>query len=333
MHTFESVLAQIKKKQFAPFYLLAGTEAFFIDAIEKALYDEVVEEGAKDFDYSLFYGKDTSPMDIIDAAKRFPMLSQFQLIVVREAQYINESLDPLATYLEQPQPQSIVVFCHKHKDFDKRKKLYKTVTKKGITLSFKPLYDNQIPQWIQGQMKKHQLTISPKGVFLLANYLGANLLKINKELEKLKLVATPGEEIGPELIEKHIGVSKDFNVFELQNAIGSRNLTHSFRIIRYMAANSKSHPLTVTLSTLHGFFQKLLCFHGLPNPQLAAKTLKINPFFVKDYEFAAKHFSMRQASQALHLILQADLKSKGIAGGQNDHEAIMKALLLKLFAL
>jgi len=333
MNSFDSVLKQIKNKQYAPFYLLSGTEAYFIDAIEQALFDNVVEAGAQDFDYTLFYGKDTTPLEIIEAAKRFPMMSQYQLIVVREAQYISQSLDPLAVYLEQPQPQTILVFCYKHKDFDKRKKLHKAAESKGVALVFKPLFDNQIPQWIQGQMQKHQLAISPKAVYLLADYLGADLLKISKELEKLRLVVQPGEEVTPEVIEKHIGVSKEFNNFELQNAIGSRNLTQSFRIVQYMANNTKNHPLQVTLSTLHSFFQKLMCFHGLSNPQAAAKALRINPYFIKDYETAARHFSMRQSSQALHLILETDLKSKGVKGGNNEHRAILTDLLIQLFAL
>lgn len=333
MNSFDTVLKQIKNKQFAPFYLLSGTEAYFIDMLEQALFKNLVQEGAKDFDYTLFYGKDTTPIEIIEAAKRYPMLSQYHLIVIREAQYITQSLDPLASYVAQPQPQSIVVFCYKHKEFDKRKKLYKSAANGGLVLSFKPLYENQIPHWIEGQIQKHQFSISPKAIHLLANHLGSDLLKINMELEKLKLVIKAGEEVTPDLIEKHVGVSKEFNNFELINAVGTRNRLQSFRIIQYMTNNNKNHPIQVTLSTLHTFFHKLLCFHGLSNPKLAAKTLKINPYFIKDYEMASKHFSMRQSSQALHLILDADLKSKGITGGNNDPRAIMTALLIKLFAL
>lgn len=333
MNSFDSVLKQIKNKQFAPFYLLSGTEAYFIDRLERALFENVVQEGAKDFDYSLFYGKDTTPQEIIEAAKRFPMLSPYHLIVIREAQYITQSLEPLAMYLAQPQSQSIVVFCFKHKEFDKRKKLFKAASENGLVLNFKPLYDNQVPQWIEGQMQKYQFSITPKAVHLLADHLGSDLLKINKELEKLKLVINSGEEVTPDVIERYIGVSKEFNNFELLNAIGMRDMPQSFRIVQYMANNNKNHPLQVTLSTLHTFFQKLLCFHGLSNSRLASKTLKINPYFIKDYEVASKHFSMRQSSQALHLILDADLKSKGIKGGNNEHSAIITDLLIKLFAL
>lgn len=333
MQTFETVINQINKNQIAPFYLLSGTEAYFIDSIEKAIYNQVVTEETKDFDYSLFYGKDTTAVEIIDTAKRFPMLSTFHLIVVREAQYINQSLDPIVSYLENPQPQSIIVFCYKHRSFDKRKKLHQLASKAGVVLSFRPLYDNQIPKWIQSQTKKHKLSISPKALVLLADYLGSDLLKIDKELEKFKLILAEGEEITSALVEKHIGLSKDFNTFELQNAIGTRNISRSFQIVQYMSRNSKNHPLPVILGTLHSFFQKLLKYHGLLKKTEAASLLGINPYFVKDYQEAAQYFSMRQTSQALHVIFQADLKSKGITGGHNQHGAILKDLLLRIFTL
>ena len=186
MHTFETIINQIIRNQIAPFYLLSGTEAYFIDNIEKTIYNQVVTDETKDFDYSLFYGRDTTATEIIDTAKRFPMLSKFHLIVVREAQYINQSLDPLALYLENPQPQSIIVFCYKHRSFDKRKKLYQLALKTGVVLSFRPLYENQIPKWIQSQTKKYNISISPKALVLLADYLGSDLLKIDNELEKFK---------------------------------------------------------------------------------------------------------------------------------------------------
>ena len=333
MQTFETIINQITRNQLAPFYLLSGTEAYFIDNIEKAIYNQVVTKETKDFDYSLFYGKDTTATEIIDTAKRFPMLSKFHLIVVREAQHINQSLDPMALYLKNPQPQSIIVFCYKHRSFDKRKKLYQLALKVGVVLSFGPLYENQIPKWIQSQTKKYKISISPKALVLLADYLGSDLLKIDKELEKFKLILEEGEEITSALVEKHIGVSKDFNTFELQNAIGTRNISRSFQIVQYMSRNSKIHPLPVTLGTLHSFFQKLLKYHGLRKKTGAASVLGINPYFMKDYQEAAQYFSMRQTSQALHIIFQADLKSKGITGGQNQHGTILKNLLLGLFSL
>ena len=167
----------------------------------------------------------------------------------------------------------------------------------------------------------------------MADYLGYDLLKIDKELEKFKLILADGEKITPALVEKHIGLSKDFNTFELQNAIGTRNISRSFLIVKYMSRNSKNHPLPVTLGTLHSFFQKLLKYHGLLKKTEAARVLGINPFFVKDYQEAAQYFSIRQTSQALHMIFKADLKSKGITGGHNQEGAILKVLLLQLITL
>ena len=333
MQEFNQLLSKIQKEQYSPFYLLSGTAPYFIDQIVNALTKGLIDEAAQDFDHSIFYGKDTSVQQILETAKRYPMLSKYHLVVVKEAQYLKDDLEPLATYAKAPLSQTILVYCHKYGFFDKRTKLYKEVQKKGTVMDFKPLYENQLPNWIQARATLFKLKISPKESTLLAECLGADLSKIEKELEKLGLVVPSDRIVTDQMIEEHIGFSKDFNNFQLQKAIGLKQFSKSFQIIQYMTKNPKKHPIVLTLSTLHSFFRKLLLFHGLPNPSQAAKVLGVNPYFIGDYQQAARFFSMKQTSAALALILEADFKSKGVGGNANNPFSILNELLIKIFTL
>lgn len=333
MQEYNQLLSKIGNEEFAPIYLLSGTAPYFIDQIVAALTARLIDEAAQDFDHSVFYGKDASVQQILETVKRYPMIAKYHLVVVKEAQYLSGDLEALATYAKSPLLQTILVYCHKYSMFDKRKKLYKAVQKSGTVMDFKPLYDNQIAGWIQSRANTFDLKMPPAVSALLADCLGADLSKIEKELEKLGLVVSGDREVTTEMIEEHVGFSKDFNNFELQKAIGLRQLSRSFRIIQYMSNNQKNHPLTLTLSTLHAFFKKLLLFHGLPNPSKAAAVLGVNPYFVKDYQQAAQCFNMKQTSGALSLLLEADLKSKGVGAHASSPFQILNELLIKLFAL
>ena len=235
MKDINQILSSIKKGDYAPVYLLMGTEPFFIDQVTKVLSSHVVEEQARDFDSTIFYGKEILPEQIIETAKRFPMMGSHQLVVVREAQYLDKTIDFLVPYLENPQSQTVLVLCYKHKKLDKRKKSYKAIAKSGVVLETKPLYDNQVADWIKDRGLRYGFNFHPHAPPLLVSFLGTDLSKIDKELEKLSNRVEEGEEITPAIIEKHIGYSKDFNGFELQKSLGKRDLEHSFRIIRYMA--------------------------------------------------------------------------------------------------
>ena len=333
MQEFHQLLADINKQKFARVYLLSGTESYFIDAISDALMANVVDESAQDFDQTIVYGKDTSVAEILDAVKRYPMVGQHHLVMVREAQNLDRIMDDaLAEALKNPPASSVLVLCYKNKAVDKRKKLYKTVQKTGIVQTFKALYENQVPSWIQKRASTMRLNMPPQSAFLLAECLGSNLNKIERELEKLKLAVPEGSEVNAALIEEHIGFSKEFNNFELQKAIGMRQSAKSYQIVRYMIQNPKNHPLPLTLSTLHSFFQKVLLYHGLSNRSKAAETLGVNSYFVKDYETAARNFSMKQVGKALRLLFEADIKSKGIKG-RNDHALILENLILQFSVL
>jgi len=334
MQAFYTLLSKIEKEQFSPIYLLSGTEFFYIDTVLAALTSKLVEEASRYFDYTLFFGKEAQATEIVESAKRYPMIAKYNLVVVKEAQQLPSSaFDELASYAAHPAPQSIVVLCHMHSAFDKRKKLYKTIEKAGEVLTVKPLYDNQIPQWINQYAHSIQLQLTPTAVELLATYVGANLARLASELKKLKLVAQVDETLDVDAIEKYIGISKVFNSFELQKAIGLGNFSLAFQIVQYLNRNAKANPLVLVLSSLHSYFQKLLLLKGVSNPKNAAATLGVSPYFLKEYETAANRFSMRQLTVALSCVFEADLKSKGITSAQSGSEEILETLLLKLFTL
>ncbi|MEK9613070.1 MAG: DNA polymerase III subunit delta [Flavobacteriaceae bacterium] len=334
MQAYYTLLSEIQKKQFVPFYLLSGTEPFYIDSILSSITDSLIKEESRDFDYSLFYGKEVVASEIIETAKRFPLIAEYNLVVVKEVQTMNPSVwEELASYAENPMPNSIVILCFKHKAFDKRKKLYKAAEKKGRVLTVRPLYDNQIVNWIGEHAQKLKVNISPTAATLLAEHIGAKMSHLDKELKKLKLVVREGETLEADHIEKHVGISKEFNSFELQRAIGFGQFSKAFQIVQYFNQNPKNHPLVLILSTLHNYFQKLLLYKGLPNSSDAPKVLGVNPFFIKDYQVAAQRLSMRQITVALGHILDADLRSKGIQGVNETPQRILESLLLKLFSV
>ena len=334
MQAFFTLLSKIDKDQFSPIYLLSGTESFYIDSILTALTSKLVDEASRDFDYTIFFGKEANASQVIETAKRYPMIGRHNVVVVKEAQQMPPSaFDELALYAAQPTQQTVVVLFYMHKAFDKRKKLFKAVEKSGELLTVKPLYDNQIPQWIREHARSLELDLTPTAVELLATYVGANLTLLSNELKKLKLVVQLNETVSEETIEKFIGISKKFNSFELQKAIGQRNFSLAFQIVQYLNRNRKDHPLVLTLSSLHSYFQKLLILKGVANPKAAAGTIGISPYFLKEYEAAASRMRLKQISTAMSCIFEADLKSKGIGGLNSNPDQILETLLLRLFTL
>jgi len=334
MQALSSLLSKIEKHQFAPFYLLSGTEPYYIESILNIITSKLVDNISRDFDYTLFYGKEVIASQIIETAKRYPMIADYNLVIIKEAQSMSsESLDELATYLERPMIKSVVVFCFMHKAFDKRKKLYKAAEKKGVVLTVKSLYENQIISWLINHSKVLNLSLSPSVAVLISEHIGPNLSRLDSELRKLKLVINKDQVITADDVEKYVGISKKFNNFELQNAIGKRNFSKAFQIIQYLNKNSKNHPLVLILSSLHNYFQKLLLLKGLSIQSEASKVIGVNHFFIKDYQSAADRLNMRQITLALNYVLDADLKSKGIKGVNQNNKRILESLLLKLFSI
>lgn len=332
MKEFNQLLSSIDREDYKPFYLLSGTEPYFIDFLEAKITEKLTDEASRSFDYSLFYGKETDARQIIETAKRFPLLTSHHLVVVREAQHLDKSTDLIAEYLSHPQAQTVIVFCFKYKAFDKRKKLFKAAKKVGAVLETKTLYDNQVGQWIADRLVAARFKIDAKALQILSEAMGNDLSKIEKEIDKLKIVLDENTQITPELIEQHVGFSKDYNNFELYQAVGKRDFYQCTRIVKYMAENPKNHPLVLTISGFYNFFRRVLLYHGLADKTKAASTLGVNPYFVKDYEYACKKFSLKQASKGITLSLEADLKSKGVGVRSGNEYQILQDLLVKVFA-
>ena len=329
MNSLQDILKDIQERRFSPVYFLMGAETYFIDLIEKELYQSVVSAEERAFNQTVLYGKDTTVDQILYAAKRFPMMAEYQLVIVREAQELSRVIDQFESYVSNPQLSTILVFCYKYKSIDKRKKLYKNLQQHAVLFESKQLYENQIPDWIQGWVKNKKRTINLKASHLLVESLGTHLSAIEQSLEKLLLLVGHNHEITENHIEDHIGFSKDFNNFELRKALGTGNFAHAQRICHYFSLNPRQHPIIVTLSTLHLFFMQLLQYHCLENhnPNHVSRVLGIRPFVVKEYQVAAKRYPMKSISFILSKIRIADLKCKGLGVGSISEKAVLRELI------
>lgn len=327
----EDILKTLRAKQYKPIYFLMGEEPYFIDQVSDYIQDHVLDESEKEFNQTVLYGREADVNSIISAAKRYPMMSPYQVIIVKEAQNIRD-IEALMPYVEKPVDTTILVICYKYKTLDKRKAFAKRVSEKAILLDSKKLYQDKIPAWITGYLKAKNYSINPKAAVMLTEYLGNDLSKISNELDKLGILLKPGTEITPEHVSQNIGISKEFNVFELQEAIGKRDVLKANRIAMYFAANPKDNPLVVTLSSLFSYFSKILLYHYQQDksPSAIASALKVNPYFVKDYEMAARNYNARKAMEVIGLIREYDLKSKGVDNVSASDGELLKELLFKI---
>lgn len=314
MHTVQSILNEIKAGDIRPLYFLMGEEAFFIDQISTFIETSVLDETQRGFDQTTIYGKDTSIDAIVSSAKRFPMLAERQVIVVKEAQNLSRTIEDLLTYVKNPQQTTTLVICYKYKSIDKRKALYKALSKAHVVFESKKIYDSKIPSWISGELQKMNLKITPKASYLLSEFLGNDLAKISNELSKLQLVMGDNDLITPELIQINIGISKDFNNFELQKAIAQLDQKKAYQIVRYFSENPNQHPMVLTVATLYSFFSKLMILHTVNdrNPKVLSRAIGVNPYFLNDYTAAAKNFPMRRISSVFQTLRTIDVKSKGV---------------------
>ncbi|MDA9900654.1 DNA polymerase III subunit delta [bacterium] len=314
MHTVQSILNEIKAGDIRPLYFLMGEEAFFIDQISTFIETSVLDETQRGFDQTTIYGKDTSIDAIVSSAKRFPMLAERQVIVVKEAQNLSRTIEDLLPYVKNPQHTTTLVICYKYKSIDKRKALYKALSKAHVVFESKKIYDSKIPSWIIGELQKMNLKITPKASYLLSEFLGNDLAKISNELSKLQLVMGDNDLITPELIQINIGISKDFNNFELQKAIAQLDQKKAYQIVRYFSENPNQHPMVLTVATLYSFFSKLMILHTVNdrNPKVLSRAIGVNPYFLNDYTAAAKNFPMRRISSVFQTLRTIDVKSKGV---------------------
>jgi DNA polymerase-3 subunit delta len=331
MNEINQIVSEIKQGYTKPIYFLMGEEAYYIDKISEFIENTVLDESEKGFNQQVMYGRDVSVEEIVSAAKRYPMMAEKQVIIVKEAQDLSRTIEKLVSYAENPQPTTVLVINYKYKKLDKRKKLHKAIAKAGVIYESKKLYDNQVPDWIRRVLSGKKYHIEPKAAQMLVEFLGTDLSKINNELEKLISILPKETIINDVHIEENIGISKDFNNFELRKAVGERNVVKANRIINYFTENPKSNPLVMTISLLNSFFTQLLLFHGLQDKSknAVAKAIGVSPYFVDEYFLAARNYPMRKVAQVVAFLRSADVKSKGV-GANQSHSDILKELLFKI---
>lgn len=332
MDEVKQLVTDIKKGNLKPIYFLMGEEAYYIDSVSDFIEANVLAEEEKGFNQMVLYGRDVTIDDIVGNAKRYPMMAERQVVIVKEAQDLSRTIEKLAAYAANPQPTTVLVFNYKYKKLDKRKALYKAIKKVGVVFESKKLYENQVADWIRRVLSGKNYTISPKASQMLVEFLGTDLSKISNELDKLKIVLPAGTQISPEHIEENIGISKDYNNFELRKAVGEGNILKAHKIAHYFADNPKDNPMVVTVSLLFNFFSQLLHLHGLTdkNPRNVASALKVNPYFVNEYITAARNYPMRKVSQVIGTLREFDVKSKGVGSNAVPQGDLLKELLVRI---
>ena len=333
MDEIVKIVNDLKAGIIKPIYFLMGDEPYYIDKLSDYIEENILSEEEKGFNQTVLYGRDVTIEDIVGTAKRYPMMAEHQVVIVKEAQDLIKTIDKLESYAENPMPSTVLVFCYKYKVLDKRKKLVKLLAKNGLLYESKKLYENQVGQWITRVLQKKKYTIEPKANAMLVEFLGNDLSKINNELEKLQIVLPVGTLITAKNIEENIGFSKDFNVFELRKSIGERNQLKSHQIVQYFAVNPKDNNIVMVVGLIFSFFVQLLKYHGLKdrNPNNVAKILGVSPFFVKDYDIALKNYPMKKVSQIVNSLRDTDVKSKGVNANGLPLKDLYQEMLVHIF--
>ena len=328
---YEQILSDIHKKNFAPIYFLTGDEPYFIDMISDTIENEALDEADRAFNQIVLYGRDVDVETIANHARSFPMMGDRMVVIVKEAQDV-KNLEDFEAYLDAIPETTLLVFAYKYKKFDKRKALAKKVDKKGVWFESKKLYDNNIPGWIQNYLKADGYSITPKATQMLADFLGTDLHKIANELKKLTIALPKHKSIDDADVERNIGISKDYNAFELQNAIGSRDVLKANRIVNYYGDNGKDNPLLVTVISLYGYFTKLIKLHCTQDKSQAnlASVLGVNPFFVKDYLAASRNYPPATCIRCISILREFDMKSKGYNSGDVSEKDLYREMIFKL---
>ena len=328
----EQILRNLQNKNFAPIYLLMGEEPYYIDMISDYMQYQVLDENQREFDMTVMYGKDTDITTVINAAKRYPMMSPYQVLIVKEAQHIKE-LEKIQFYLNNVSKSTILVLCYKYGTVDGRRKWVTELKKAGVVYESKKLRDYEMSAWISNFAKSKNLVVDEKSMAMLTDFLGTDLSKVANELNKLCITLPAGSNrITPEHIEKNIGISKDFNVFELQDALIQKNIVKANRIIRYFADNKKANPIQMVLAQLFSFFSNLMIFHYLPSKtaDAAAAEFKIHPFIARNYLQAAKSYNAWKTMNIITYIRETDARSKGIDNVSAGEGDLLKELIFKI---
>jgi len=348
----DKILLDLKRRIFKPVYFLCGEEAHYIDLISDYIEHNVLEEADREFNQTVVYGKDADLVSILGLAKQFPMMGDHTVVIVKEAQNLKElnksaggdddapsakgnangGAQQFLNYINNPQPTTILVFAFKYKTIDKRSAIAKALQKSAVYMESSKLYDNQVPEWIGGYVKEKNYTIGPKATFLMAEFLGNDLSKISNEINKLLINLPAGKEITTELVQDNIGISKDYNVFELQDALAKKDILKANRIINYFSSNEKEHPTVMVLSSLYGYFSKILKYHFVPDKSkfAAAAALGVNPYFIDGYAKAALNYPSAKLKQIFSYLKECDLKAKGVDNSSISNGELLKELVFKI---
>ena len=332
------VLAELRSGKYAPVYFLQGEEPFYIDQISDYIEEHCIPEHEKGFNQTVLYGKDVNMGQVITNARRFPMMAEKQLVIVKEAKDIQdidkeEGQKLLIDYLNQPVPSTVLVFAHKHKKLDGRKPLSKEVKSKALLLTTTKLYDNQVPQWIEEYVREKGLKIEPDATRMLSEYLGTNLERQSNEINKISLNMKEGEAITAALIQKYVGINKDFNAFELQKAMAMGDVVKANRIVNYFTANIKANSPIMVIAMIYPFYAKLLMAHGAKDksPANLARVLRVSPHMVsREYVPAMNRISLAKAVQCISILKEADMRAKGVEAGAMSQGDILKEMVYKL---
>lgn len=350
--SFEEISRDIRNKIFHPVYLLQGEEPYYIDKICDLIESSVLDEVEKEFNQTVIYGKDCDMLSLISTAKRFPMMANYQVVIVKEAQEMrslaqrskagsedgdsgdaekNQSA-PFVNYLSSPQPTTVLVLCMKYKSMDKRGKMYKAIEKNGVVFEMKKLYDDKLPKWIETHLSEKKVMIKPNAALLMAEHLGNDLSRIANECDKLLINLKPGEAIDVRHIEENIGISKEFNALELTKAIGKRDILQCNKIVNYFRENPKNNPIQMTMGMLYNYFSKLLLFHSITDKSKnnVASVLKVPPFFVDEYFSSARNYPPQKLVEIIALLREYDLKSKGVGTTITESGELTRELIYRI---
>lgn len=335
MKELNLVLKSIKNKEVSPIYFFHGEEPFFIDEAIKAFEHNFLEEDEKAFNQTVVYGKDTSYQEILSLARQYPMMGDKQLIIVKEAQdlhLLEEETKALENYIENVIPSTILVFAYKHKKVDTRKKFAKLLEARKSIFYSEPVRDYNIPKWIADFCGHLKIKTTPKIPDLLAEYLGTDLSRIDNELRKIKMILKDGEVLNETIVENHIGISKEYNVFELQKALGTKNISAALKIAHYMGKNPKNNPFVMMIASLYNYFSNIIIYNTLSNQpqQVIASQLGINPYFVKDYAEAARNYPYKHSTRVISILREFDMKGKGLGAVNMTDAELIKELVYKI---
>jgi DNA polymerase-3 subunit delta len=326
----------IVNRNFDPVYFFHGEEAYYIDQFTDLIENTAIPEQERDFNQIVLYGSDVSSVSqIVSYAKEFPMMSERRVVIVKEAQLIqdfNRNAEILAKYIKNPQASTVLVIAYKHKKVDKRKAFFKSLKGNATVLESPKLYESELVDWVTKKVKKLKLNITPRANALIVEHIGSDLSTLNNQLNKLSSILNPGDTIEPELIEEYIGISKDYNNFELLSAIATANVAKANKIVQQFAQNPKLNPIQLTISSIFSYFTKLIFIHSNKSlsPSQYASELKVHTFFINEYLNAARIYDLRKSVRVISYLRDADMLSKGVGASKIESYDILKELIYKI---